>query len=230
MFLSHRDLDAVEEMDKPGCDPAALDRTYAQFSLVNRFVAGWRRTWERKVRPVLSTTRTNTLLDIGSGGGDVPRAFARWALRDGIRLTITAIDPDERAFAFAKRRHDNEPAPGLTFRRAFSSELVAKGEQYDVVTSNHVLHHLSPDELGGLLRDSELLSTRLALHSDIERTRIGYPLFSLATLPFLGSYIREDGLTSIRRSYLARELRGVAPEGWRVERQFPFRNLLVRRA
>ncbi|NJC21396.1 2-polyprenyl-3-methyl-5-hydroxy-6-metoxy-1,4-benzoquinol methylase [Arthrobacter pigmenti] len=227
MFLSHRDLDAVEEMDKPGCDPATLDRTYAQFSLINRFVARWRRMWERQVRPVLSTTRTNTLLDIGSGGGDVPRAFARWAFRDGIRLSITAIDPDERAFAFA---NSQPTTPGLTFRRAFSSELVAEGEQYDVVTSNHVLHHLSPDELDGLLRDSEFLSTRLALHSDIERTRIGYPLFSLATLPFRGSYIREDGLTSIRRSYLASELRDVVPEGWRVERQFPFRNLLVRRA
>ena len=68
---------AVEEMDLPGCDPDKLDRTYAQFDLVNRAVAGWHSTWGRYVRPVLSTTRPNTLLDIGSGGGDVPRQQPR---------------------------------------------------------------------------------------------------------------------------------------------------------
>lgn len=227
VFLAHRDLNAVERMDQADCDPVTLMHTYAQFHLVNRAVTGWRRTWERHVRPMLSTSRPNTLLDIGSGGGDIPRAFARWARRDGIGLDITAIDPDERAYRFAASR----PAtPGLTFRRAFSSDLVTEGAQYDVVTSNHLLHHLSPDGLRGLLSDSEQLGTRLALHSDIERTRIGFALFSLATLPLRDSYIRGDGLTSIRRSYLANELRAVVPEGWRVERQFPFRNLLVRRA
>lgn len=226
-FLATRNLTAVERMDEPDCDPFLLDRTYAQFSLVNRWVTGWHRTWTHYVRPVLSTERTNTLLDVGSGGGDVPRAFTRWAARDGFDLRITAIDPDERAYAFASRQ---PTTPGLSFRRAFSSELVAEGEKFDVVTSNHVLHHLAPQELGGLLRDSELLSKRLALHSDIERTRIGYCLFSAATLPLRRSFIREDGLTSIRRSYLARELRAVVPESWRVERQIPFRNLLVHRA
>lgn len=226
-FLAHRDLTAIEEMDKPDCDPATLERTYAQFGLINRSVAGWHRTWARHIRPVLSTSRSNTLLDIGSGGGDVPRAFARWAARDGFTLEITAIDPDERAQAFASSQ---PTTPGLTFRQAFSSELVKEGAQFDVVTSNHVLHHLSPEELRGLLSDSERLSTRLALHSDIERTRIGFVLFSVATLPLRGSFIRHDGLTSIRRSYLAKELRAVVPENWRVERQIPFRNLLVHRA
>ncbi|WRH26350.1 methyltransferase domain-containing protein [Arthrobacter sp. JZ12] len=214
-------------MDRPDCDPARLDRTYQQFNLVNRCVAGWQLTWARYIRPVLSTTRTNTLLDIGSGGGDVPRAFVRWARRDGFRLEITAIDPDERAHAFASSQRTT---PGLSFRRAYSSELVTEGATFDVVTSNHVLHHLTPGELGGLLHDSEQLGTRLALHSDLHRTRLGFALFSVGTLPLRGSYIRGDGLTSIRRSYVANELRAVVPPGWRVERQIPFRNLLVHRA
>ncbi|GAB3547139.1 class I SAM-dependent methyltransferase [Arthrobacter tumbae] len=226
-FLAHRNVTAIEEMDKPGCDPFKLDRTYAQFPLVNRTVTGWHRTWARHIRPVLSTSRTNTLLDVGSGGGDIARAFCRWAARDGFELEITAIDPDERANTFASSQ---PTTPGLTFRRAFSSELLAEGARFDVVTSNHVLHHLSPDELSGLLSDSEKLATRLALHSDLKRTLVGFSLFSVATLPLRGSYIREDGLTSIRRSYLAEELRAVVPPGWRVERQVPFRNLLVHRA
>lgn len=44
--------------------------------------------------PVLRRDRVTTVLDIGSGGGDLPRALARWADRDGYRVRITAVDPD----------------------------------------------------------------------------------------------------------------------------------------
>ena len=72
--LRDRDVHAVEEMDRPGCDPARLNRTYAQFSVVNRAVAGWRGIYRTHIRPVLSATTVTTLLDIGCGGGDVPVA------------------------------------------------------------------------------------------------------------------------------------------------------------
>ncbi|WP_028279845.1 class I SAM-dependent methyltransferase [Arthrobacter sp. H5] len=225
-FLEHRDLNAVEQMDAPDCDPDTLTRTYQQFGLINSAVTAWRRTWVRYVRPTLSPSGMNTLLDIGSGGGDVPRTFARWAARDGIRLQITAIDPDERAHAFAI----NQPTtPGLTYRRALSSELVAEGRTYDVVTSNHVLHHLTANELGGLLRDSQKLSNRLVIHNDIKRSSLGFALFGVATLPLRGSFIRQDGLTSIRRSYRPEELRDAAP-GWLVQRHFPSHQLLIHHA
>ncbi|WP_026551667.1 class I SAM-dependent methyltransferase [Arthrobacter sp. H20] len=226
-FLAHRDLGAVEEMDKPDCDPVLLDRTYAQFGLVNGAVAGWRRTWAGLIRPQLSASRPSTLLDIGSGGGDMPRAFARWAKRDGVQLTILAIDPDKRAHSFATAQPHQS---GLSFRRAFSAELVAEGERFDVVTSNHLLHHLTPDQLQALLSDSEQLCNGIAVHNDIERSRSGYVLFSIGALPLRRSLIRQDGLTSIRRSYTAAELAEVAPPGWEVRAGFPSHNLLIHRA
>ena len=225
-FLAERELDAVEEMDRPDCDPEKLQRTYAQFWLINSVVSGWRRNYVRYLRPRFDAGRTNTLLDIGSGGGDVPRMLSRWARRDGLRLEITGIDPDERAHAFASAR----PAlPGLGFRRAFSSELLAEGRRYDVVISNHVLHHLDGAQFRSLLADSEQLAAKLSLHSDIERSRWGYALFSVGTLPFFpGSFIRQDGLTSIRRSYTAAELAAAAPAGWRCVQHRPWQNLLIR--
>ncbi len=212
-------------MDKPDCDPQLLERTYAQFPLVNAAVSGWRRTYTQQLRPLLSTDRTTTLLDIGCGGGDVPRRLAAWAARDGLPLHITAIDPDERAYAFAAAR----PAvPRLLFRRAFSSELVAEGREFDLVISNHVLHHLTQPGLQGLLDDSRLLCRRASVHCDLARSPIAYALFSAGTLPFFHrSYIRRDGLTSIRRSYTAAELRAVVPPGWTVRAQKPYRNLLI---
>jgi 2-polyprenyl-3-methyl-5-hydroxy-6-metoxy-1,4-benzoquinol methylase len=119
--------------------------------------------------------------------------------------------------------------PGLSFRRAFSADLVAEGARFDFVVSNHVLHHLSARQLGGLLFDSERLVVDggRVLHSDIERNSFAYVGFGLATWPFFrNSFIRADGLTSIRRSYTAQELRAAVPSPWRVVREFPSRLVL----
>lgn len=223
--LRDRDTAVSESMDDPHCDPAMLERTYAQFGVVNALVAGWRRSYRHQLRPLLSRGRGNTLLDIGSGGGDVARSIAGWARRDGFALDITAADPDERAHAWAIGR---APMPRLEFRRAFSSDLVAEGRTFDLVISNHLLHHLDDEQFRTVLNDSELLARLRAVHSDIHRSRAAYVLFSNGTRPvFRRSFIRADGLASIRRSYTARELRAAAPPRWRVARQAPWRNLLI---
>ncbi|MGP9538034.1 class I SAM-dependent methyltransferase [Brachybacterium sp. AOP43-C2-M15] len=223
--LEHRDRHAAERMDAPDCDRQMLERTYAQFPVVNALVAGWRTAYRRHVRPLLRRGTTTTALDIGSGGGDLTRALTRWARRDGFRLQITGIDPDPRAHAWAQRR---PPEPGLSFRRALSGDLVAEGCSVDLVVSNHLLHHLDEPQLAALLSDSQLLARRRVIHSDIARSRTAYALFSIGTRPFFpGSFIREDGLTSIRRSRTADELRELAPSPWRVEQLGPWRNLLM---
>jgi 2-polyprenyl-3-methyl-5-hydroxy-6-metoxy-1,4-benzoquinol methylase len=222
--LDERALDAVELMDDPDCDPRALHRTYRNFKLVNAVVSGLRHTYRTDIRPRLSATRPHTLLDIGSGGGDVARSLARWAARDGVLLTVTAIDPDARAHAYATAQPG---LPGLQFRRAHSGDLVAAGERFDTVLSNHVLHHLGAADLGALLADSERLSRGVVLHGDIERAPLAYAAFSVGTWPFFrGSFIRADGLTSIRRSFTFAELAAVAPAGWSVHRERPYRLVL----
>lgn len=222
--LQDRDKDAVERMDDPNCDLAKLHRTYAQFQLVNRVVAGWQLTYRNSLRPVLRHDRLNTLLDIGAGGADVTRAIAGWARRDGFHLHITAADPDERAYAWTSHR---DPAGEITYRQALSSDLVEQGETFDLVISNHLLHHLDDAALQGLLHDSEKLARIRAVHSDIRRSRLAYALFSVGTWPFFpGSFIREDGLTSIRRSYTENELGAVARPCWRVHAQHSWRNIL----
>lgn len=226
-WLGTRDDVATELMDDPGADAEMLARTYERFRLVNAVVSGERAVYRRWVRPRLSPVWGARLVDIGSGSADLPRRLLRWAKADRLRLEITAIDPDARAMEWAAA----QPAmPGLTLRRALSSELVEAGERFDLVLSNHVLHHLDGHEFGALLRDSELLlgPGGIAVHGDIERTRLGYAGFWLGTLPFAGnllagSYIRPDGLTSIRRSHTAAELASVLPDGWAVRRAFPSR-------
>jgi hypothetical protein len=96
------------------------------------------------------------------------------------------------------------------------------------VVSNHVLHHLDPAALEHVLQDSAALARRLVIHNDIERGRMAYAGYQVGITPIApGSFLRTDGLRSIRRSYTAPELARVVPGGWRVEQHAPFRVLAV---
>jgi 2-polyprenyl-3-methyl-5-hydroxy-6-metoxy-1,4-benzoquinol methylase len=223
--LAHRDREVRELMDDPGADLAALRRTYRQFRVVNRLVSGWRRRYRRDLRPLLSADRETTLLDVGCGGGDVARALAGWAARDGLRLRVTGVDPDPRAYAYAVEGGD---AGLVDLRCCSSTDLVAEGRRFDVVVSNHLLHHLDDRELAALLADSTVLARRLVLHNDLARSRVAYAGYAvLSRLAGPGSFLRTDGLRSIRRSYRPAELAAVVPAGWRVRRAFGFRLLLT---
>lgn len=222
--MRRRASDAVEMMDLADCDPDRLERTYRQFALVNSALSGWRGLYAREIRPLLSAGSPTTMLDVGSGGGDLAVTLANWAASDGFRLHVTGIDPDGRAHGFASRR---PPVPGVEFRCAHTTELLQERLSFDVVMSNHVLHHLLPIELQPFLADTKDLARRKVLHNDLRRSPAAYALFSVAALPFRGSYIRQDGLTSIRRSYTLQELAALAPPGWGVERSSAFHQVLA---
>lgn len=223
-WLSNRDTEVTERMDDPECDLPTLLRTYGQFPVINGIVAGWEFTYRAEIRPRF-TGPHHTLLDIGTGGGDVARALARRARRDGVRLSITAIDPDPRAAEYVRGL---PPSEDVTYRQCTSSTLVDEGARFDFVISNHVLHHLTGRELGAVLADSEILARYAAIHSDIRRTRVGYLLYGLVTaILFRRSFVREDGLISIRRSFLPGELQRILPERWRVRSQRFFRTLAI---
>jgi 2-polyprenyl-3-methyl-5-hydroxy-6-metoxy-1,4-benzoquinol methylase len=222
--LAARAIDLPELMDDPRCDPGTLDRTFRRFALINPLGGGWRRVWRREVRPLLGAGRPGRILDLGCGGGDLARSLARWARSDGLDVEVVGVDPDERAIRAARRR----PAAGVTFRTASSGDLVDAGARFDVVVSNHVLHHLGDDERDGFLADSAALATRRVVHSDIRRSPAAYRSYALAA-PFVaaGTFVLVDGLRSIRRSYTVSELEAVVPEGWRVQESSPHRVLAI---
>lgn len=211
-------------MDDQDADPRTLERTYQRFALINAVVSRWRVVYRRDIRP-RARERPIRLLDVGAGGGDVSRALAAWSRGDGLRVAVTALDADARAINWARGR-----GGGAEYRHAHTRELVDAGEMFDVVISNHLLHHLSGDELTALLRDSVALASAggLVVHRDIERGRFAYLGFAVGTLPFAknlfaDSFIRPDGLTSIRRAYTVAELADLVPSGWQVRRAFPAR-------
>jgi len=221
-MLRRRAAGLREQMDDPGCDPEMLRATYARFGAVNRLFSGWWTLYRRVLRPRLRPGRSYDLLDVGFGGGDIPRALLAWAERDGVRLHIKAIDPDPRAAAFAR----SLPPSPISFEQTDTSALLRRGAHFDFVISNHLLHHLSDAEVAQLCFESAALG-EVVLHNDIVRADTAYLGFAALTSPFFrGSFITPDGLVSVQRAYTRPELRAVVPAGWRVSRPYPYRLLL----
>lgn len=229
MTLSARDERLTELMDDPDCDPVRLRRTLQRFWAVNGAVSRWGRVYRSHLRPALARAGGPVrILDVGCGGGDVLRRLVRLARRDGFAAEGVGIDPDPRACEVASA---GPRVDGVSFRRAASDELAAAGERFDAVVSNHLLHHLDTASFYGVIADSEALATRVCVHSDIARSRAAYAMFAVAAAPLApGTFLRVDGLRSIRRSYTRNELAARLPDGWRAEQPTAFRLLAVRRA
>lgn len=231
LLLHNRRPGLTEEMDRPDCDPGRLRRTYRQFAVLNRLISRWDYLYRSEIRPLLASLegRPARLLDIGFGGGDIPARLARRARDDGYRLEVTAVDTDPRAVDYADERYAGS---GVHYRLSSPTELLEEGAagRFDLVTSNHLLHHLKSGELQELLRQARTLARGTVLFCDIERSDWAWLLFGLLSRPFFRrSFITRDGLLSIRRSYTRRELRAAVPPGWEVRALPLFRLLLVHR-
>ena len=192
----------VELLDDPSGSPAAVETSLHNIARANRWFGGTAAVcWGlgRALHGVSSGARL-TLLDVGSGLGDVPRAAAAWAERRGIRLVPVGLERHPVAARLAVAR-------GLPTIVGCASAPPVSDKGVDVVSVCMVAHHFEPDSVVELLRTCDRLARRAVVVTDLRRAAVAAAAFRCgARLLRFDAVTREDGVTSIRRGFTAAEL------------------------
>lgn len=193
-------------MDRLDADPGRLKKTIEQFDLLNRLFSSALPLFRRHILPLLLRDRSRewTILDFGSGGGDIDRAIVRLCRKHGLRVRITALDLDPRvlpwAVALCQGYPEITPVAGSVF------DLATMGD-FDFIVSNHTLHHFTYPQVRQTV---ELCLTHARygfLLNDLRRSFWAYVGYTIFTGLFIrGSLAFDDGRLSIRRGFTVAEL------------------------
>jgi ubiquinone/menaquinone biosynthesis C-methylase UbiE len=140
-----------------------------------------------------------SMLEVGSGLGDVPLS-ARCALaKDGISLQVTLLD----------RAWSHLPQNNVASVSADAMHLPFCDDTFDVVGCTLFAHHFEADELLRLLGEALRVCRRVVLVNDLVRSRAHLAL-TYAGLPLFASRLTwHDAPASVRRAYTCEEMRSI---------------------
>ncbi|MFL5561352.1 MAG: methyltransferase domain-containing protein [Gemmatimonadaceae bacterium] len=217
----------VEKLEVPGVPGAVVRRSLADVARANALFGGTRAVLS-ELRPLLaararsSGDRTLTLLDVGTGIGDIALAAQREAVRRGVGLATIGADSSIPLLGSASQRLDMTLA-------ANALELPFADWSVDIVVCSQLLHHFTEREIASVLRELHRVARVRVIISDLRRSWMAAAGIWLASFPLHFHPIsRHDGVLSVLRGFTAPELgahivraTGVSPTvtrrlGWRV--------------
>jgi 2-polyprenyl-3-methyl-5-hydroxy-6-metoxy-1,4-benzoquinol methylase len=219
-----------ERMDQPDLPRADHFRALQGLRRINRWSGSARILWPA-VRCLAREVdgRPLRLLDIATGGGDLPVRLWRRARRAGLALQVDGCDVSPQALEFAHQTAEKNQADVHFFPlNALKDELPA---DYDIITSSLFLHHLSNDEAVALLERMRQAARQLVLINDLIRCTTGLLLAHLASrLLTTSPMVHWDAPRSVEAAFTPAEALQIAKRagmehatvGWR----WPFRYLL----
>jgi hypothetical protein len=147
-----------------------------------------------------------TLLDVGTGSGDIARAAVASARRHGIDLTPAGVELNRTAALEAR-------ASGLTVVLADGGSLPLRARSVDVIVASQVLHHLPRAVAVQWIASFHRLARRAVVLADLRRSRVAIAGVWLASFPLgMSGVTRRDAVVSVRRGYTRAEFTGMLRE------------------
>ena len=211
-------MTGIELLDDPRADPVAVERELHDIARLNALFGGTRavvRELERIFEKGEEKGAAWTLLDVGTGLGDIPRAAAASARRHGITLRTVGVEINRAAAASAMRA---DRSGALTLVLADGNTLPFSPRSVDIVIASQVLHHLPPDVAIRWIATFNALARRGVVIAYLRRSRVAMAAVWLVSFPLgFDAVTRHDAVLSLQRGYTRQEMNalltaaGVAP-------------------
>jgi SAM-dependent methyltransferase len=189
----------LPELMDGGCTYEDFRGCLHSLEQVNRWLLGYRPTmaWLKQLPHGLRDPVQ--IVDVGSGGGDLLRQIARWALRNRIAVRLTGIDLNP----YAARAATESTPKELGIAWVTGDALAYRPEKpVDIVVSSLMAHHLEDEEIIALLRWMEVTAQVGWFINDLERSKWSCRMFGwLGVMAEWHRFVRHDGPVSFRRAF-----------------------------
>jgi SAM-dependent methyltransferase len=200
LSLSPRRRRDVEHLDDPHVDPALRERSLRDVARANAVLGGTHAVLCEVARRLPALGSEGTLLDVGTGMGDIPARARALAARRGVTLTTLGIDG---AVSLARLTHGVLDGSACADAR----RLPFPDASVDIVTCSQVLHHFEDADIPVVLRELQRVARRAVIVSDLRRSWIAAAGFWVVSWPLrFHPVTRHDGVVSVLRGFTPREL------------------------
>lgn len=189
-----------EILDDPHVDPQVMKRSMRDVERANQLLGGRRAALAELRRAFETMSGQCTMLDVGTGMGDIPAAARKLAAKMGVRLHTFGIDMSQPLVTAMRERND----PVV---RGDALHLPFRNNSVDIVMASQVLHHFAEPAAAALLREMNRVARERVVISDLRRSLIAAAGLWAGSFP-LGFHpvSRHDGVVSVMRGFVAHEL------------------------
>ena len=178
--------------------PAEITSSLSDLRQINTWFGGTRTTISLLRKVALQSAVTDlSLLEIGSGVGDVPLSARRALSREGIEVNVTLLD----------RRSTHLPVGGAACVCGDAKRLPFADDAFDVVGCSLFAHHFDPDHLRQIMGEALRVSRRAVIINDLIRSRIHLLLVYLGLPLFRSRITWHDAPASVRAAYTITEMK-----------------------
>jgi ubiquinone/menaquinone biosynthesis C-methylase UbiE len=198
--LTPRRTRGLEILDDPNVDPEVVTRSLADVVRSNSLFGGMSSAIDELKEALKDLPAEATLLDVGTGLGDIPCRAREVARQMGVELTTVGLD-SALELARASRSVLALAVCGDALRLPFADHSV------DIVMCSQVLHHFAGADALQLLREMNRVARVRVIVSDLRRSWIAAAGLWLASFPLrFHAVSRHDGVVSVMRGFTPEEL------------------------
>jgi len=199
-FLTPRRRRGIELLDDPYIAPEIVTRSMADVVLSN-LIFGGARAAIQELRPAISSLQDRaTMLDVGTGAGDIPTRARHTAAKAGVALWTIGIDLAEPLVSTHRARNS-------VVVRGNGLSLPFRDASVDIVMCSQLLHHFTTADAVTLIREMDRVARRRVVISDLRRSWLAAGGIWLTSFAMgFHSVSRHDGVVSVMRGFTGSEL------------------------